>query len=221
MPRPKTRTSPPPSPDGEPTERAILRKRQILDVASDVFHTRGFHAARMDDVAAETGLNKATIYYYFPRKSDILYELYLESTDDILSRLELHPLGLSPIERLKLIVHDIIVRAAERPKQVAVYFQEQPFLHEWLEKDQMAELERRERKFLAYVQDVIEAGIDDGSFIAEDPRLLALAVIGMAAWPHRWFRPRRGGLRPNELADLYATVLLNGFAAQPAKRAGR
>ena len=48
------------------------RKSQIMNAAETVFTRSGFEAARMEDIADETGLSKATIYLYFESKDDLI-----------------------------------------------------------------------------------------------------------------------------------------------------
>lgn len=52
---------------------------RILDVALKEFARHGLHGARIDAIAAESGLNKAMIYYYFGSK-DALYLAALEES---------------------------------------------------------------------------------------------------------------------------------------------
>ncbi|MCP4137099.1 MAG: TetR/AcrR family transcriptional regulator [bacterium] len=53
----------------------ITRKR-ILDVAEDLFSEKGFDGTGMEEIARKTGINKATIYYHFKNKYDILEALF-------------------------------------------------------------------------------------------------------------------------------------------------
>ncbi|HEY7347008.1 MAG TPA: TetR/AcrR family transcriptional regulator [Ktedonobacterales bacterium] len=48
------------------------RKAQILNAATAIFARLGFHEARMEDIAKEAGLSKATLYLYFKSKDDII-----------------------------------------------------------------------------------------------------------------------------------------------------
>lgn len=48
------------------------RKEQILEAATSVFSERGMHQARMDDVAAESGVSKGLLYWYFKSKDEII-----------------------------------------------------------------------------------------------------------------------------------------------------
>lgn len=54
--------------------------QRILDVASELFYTRGIHAVGVDTVAAESGITKRTLYNRFGSK-DALVTAYLRSRD--------------------------------------------------------------------------------------------------------------------------------------------
>jgi len=69
-----SRTAPKPQ---EPRwrRRADARPDEILDAALAEFTSRGFEAARMEDIAKRAGLSKAAIYLYFPSKMAVLEAL--------------------------------------------------------------------------------------------------------------------------------------------------
>lgn len=48
------------------------RERQIVRIAEEVFATRGYQAASMDDIAARVGLSKPMLYEYFGSKEGLL-----------------------------------------------------------------------------------------------------------------------------------------------------
>ncbi len=51
------------------------RRTQILDAATQVFATQGFHRATIRDVARAAGVADGTIYNYFTNKTDLLIGL--------------------------------------------------------------------------------------------------------------------------------------------------
>jgi AcrR family transcriptional regulator len=51
------------------------RRRQILDVARQVFAEQGFHATRMSDIAQAAGVSQGTLYHYFRSKDDLFLAL--------------------------------------------------------------------------------------------------------------------------------------------------
>jgi AcrR family transcriptional regulator len=62
---------------------AARRRRQLLDVAVDVFAERGFHGTSMDEVAEAAGVTKPVLYQHFDSKR----ELFVELLDDVGSHL--------------------------------------------------------------------------------------------------------------------------------------
>lgn len=55
--------------------RSAERRDSILAAALDEFSSRGFEAARLDDVARRAGVAKGTIYLYFRDKESLFQEL--------------------------------------------------------------------------------------------------------------------------------------------------
>src|SRR3954453_23091258 len=62
---------------------AVRRRRQLLDMALEVFAQRGFHGASMAEVAKAAGVTKPVLYQHFGSKRD----LYLQLLDDVGQRL--------------------------------------------------------------------------------------------------------------------------------------
>jgi AcrR family transcriptional regulator len=62
---------------------AHARRRQLLDSALDVFATRGYHGASMNEVAEAAGVTKPVLYQHFTSKR----KLFVELLEDVGSRL--------------------------------------------------------------------------------------------------------------------------------------
>ena len=65
----------------------ITRKR-ILDVAEDLFSEKGFDGTGMEEIAQKTSINKATIYYHFKSKNDIIEALFNSIVIDLNEKLK-------------------------------------------------------------------------------------------------------------------------------------
>ena len=61
--------------------RSGERREAILAAALDEFSSRGFEAARLDDVARRAGVAKGTIYLYFRDKESLFQELISDNAD--------------------------------------------------------------------------------------------------------------------------------------------
>src|SRR6266513_871921 len=62
---------------------APRRRRQLLDVALEVFAERGYHPTSMNDLADAAGVTKPVLYQHFRSKR----ALYLELLEDVGGRL--------------------------------------------------------------------------------------------------------------------------------------
>ncbi|MGI9951448.1 TetR/AcrR family transcriptional regulator [Moorellaceae bacterium AZ2] len=58
------------------------KRRQILRAAARVFAARGYHQAKMAEIALEAGVGKGTLYEYFPSKKELFRQMvsYLFAT---------------------------------------------------------------------------------------------------------------------------------------------
>lgn len=69
-------------------QNRILRERRILDAALKIFSEKGFVSASMDDIAAEAGLTKPTLYQYFPSKDELFTAMMSQERDHMLESFE-------------------------------------------------------------------------------------------------------------------------------------
>jgi TetR/AcrR family acrAB operon transcriptional repressor len=82
-------------------ERRRANREAILHAAETVIGRRGLSAASMDEVAAEAGFSKPTLYRYVRNKAELVFELivhYLEDVDAQLKAIIARP--LDPREKL-------------------------------------------------------------------------------------------------------------------------
>lgn len=59
-------------------QRSIKSKEAILKQAREVFSQKGYHGARIDEIAEAAGINKQRIYAYFGSKQDLYHTALLE-----------------------------------------------------------------------------------------------------------------------------------------------
>ncbi len=62
-----------------------LLKSKILDVATDLFQTRGINSTGVDTIVAVAGTTKMTLYKHFGSKEDLILEVLKSGHQDFLS----------------------------------------------------------------------------------------------------------------------------------------
>ncbi len=64
---------------------ATAMREHILNVASELFSTRGINATGVDTIVSAAGIAKMTLYKYFKSKEQLIVE-YLQQHDDLLRK---------------------------------------------------------------------------------------------------------------------------------------
>ena len=59
--------------------RKTARPSEIIDAALDVFAEKGFAGARLDEIAARSGVSKGALYLYFETKEDLFRAVVREA----------------------------------------------------------------------------------------------------------------------------------------------
>ena len=68
--------------------RKDARPQELLAAALDLFVERGYAATRLDDVAAQAGVSKGTLYLYFTNKEELFKAVVRENVVPILGEAE-------------------------------------------------------------------------------------------------------------------------------------
>jgi AcrR family transcriptional regulator len=64
---------------------AARRRKQLTDVALELFGAGSYHATSMDDIAERAGVTKPVLYQHFPSKSQLYLELIRTVGDELLA----------------------------------------------------------------------------------------------------------------------------------------
>jgi AcrR family transcriptional regulator len=65
--------------DGKPRPRSEAKRARIVDAAIRHFAERGYSAARVEDIAAQLGIAKGSVFQHFRSKEGLFFEAYKKS----------------------------------------------------------------------------------------------------------------------------------------------
>ncbi|MEP7334160.1 MAG: TetR/AcrR family transcriptional regulator [Actinomycetota bacterium] len=92
----------------------IDKRRVLLEAAVRVFARRGFHAARVGDIAEEAGVAHGLLYHYFSSKEEVLETIFRETWADLLAAVrDVEESGESAREQLRQVAA-ILLRSWRR-----------------------------------------------------------------------------------------------------------
>lgn len=96
-------------------------RRLILDAALEVFSAHGFRGATLDQIAAQAGLSKPNILYYFASKEEIHVTLLGSLLDTWLDPLkQMNPKG-DPLAEILAYVHRKLDLALTLPRESRLF----------------------------------------------------------------------------------------------------
>lgn len=101
------------------------KRRLLLEAAVRVFARKGYHAARVGDIAEEAGVAYGLLYHYFPSKEDVLRSVFRETWRELIDTIRsVEQAGDPPREQLRKVA-EILLRSWRRdPDLVRVLVRE-------------------------------------------------------------------------------------------------
>lgn len=147
----------------------------ILHAATRHFAERGLAGARIDEIARDAGVNKATIYYHLGGKEELYAAVFREnmrsSTERLLSNVGAED---SAENKFKAYVQTMVENLRENRAAAPLMMRELASGAEHIPQESLQYIV----KMLTTIIQTLEQGRQDGSFRDTNPGLTHLMVIG-------------------------------------------
>lgn len=180
---------------------------QILGAARDVFGRSGLSDARMDDIAVEAGLSKATIYLYFKNKDALIAALLTSFLDEAQSGLQIMAQDTRPSGA---VIADWITQTTSVLTVNAAYAHLGFEFLALASRDTSIKAALRDH-FVAYhelISTLIVRGIETGEFATIEPAEVAKSIIAMCEGMHLiWLTSPETVDLQNDTLAAFRTIL--------------
>lgn len=192
----------------EAVTKADAQRDRILRAATEIFSRRGYRATSMNEVAAEVGLRKPTLYHYFHSKEELLVRLYEDVLAESLALArEIVATSGTPIGALRELLVSRVVYTCEHKDLLKVFFEEEGELPA----DLLETLIVRRREFEDLFLDVVRKSLRTRSVaLPGTPRIYVNTCLGAVNWIYKWYDPA-GPRNSRELGEEMAALLLAPF----------
>jgi AcrR family transcriptional regulator len=180
----------------------------ILKGATEVFRREGYARARLEDVATEVGINRASLYYYVGTKEELLVALVEHPAYEMTKHCEEARRSKLPAdEKLRTALRAFIEDLQTYPELFLLFSESQHIATIAEAAPIAANADAYSKTLLA----IVEEGVKAKTFRSDlDPRLVMLGILGMHNWIHRWYVP--GGRNTlDQIGEVFAEMVLTGL----------
>jgi AcrR family transcriptional regulator len=189
---------------------AGARRREIDEVASELFHANGYAGTSVRDIAKALDIQGASLYAHVASKEDVLWSI-VDSTATAFERraeeaLEDVETG-DPVDRLAAIVEAHVETVTSDPERASV------FVTEWrhLSPDRREQIRDRRDAYEQQFRGLIEDGIALGAFRHTDAAVAADFILSALNGIPAWYR-EDGRLSADRIADHFVDLALRSLS---------
>ncbi len=176
------------------------RAQQILDTAAKLFHKRHYHEVRMDDVAAQAGVAKGTIYRYFKDKEALyvalLYSVIQKFNEEMEASFEW---ANAPEEKIRIFL-----------ERSVIFFDQYPYFLDLMQRVEASvdayriePLVEIRQSFFESIARILEELNATGGYRIDDPYMAALVLTGMNRQMHRFYPKPWPADLPSRMAEFF------------------
>jgi len=189
--------------------RYEARRSDILRVAARIFRQRGVAETGMRDIADAADLSTANLYHYFRGKDEILFFCQDRALDRMMAAVaDARRTTPGIADRLRLVLAAHLRTLLDDVEGATAHLKV-----EWLSPVLRKRIVAKRDKYERAVRALIEAGVSSGELTADDPALIARAMLGALNWTVTWFDPA-GPRSAAAISDTVAEFLVRGVSAR-------
>lgn len=176
------------TPRGNRNNRSEHKKRQeekILRVSGRLFWQKGYLGTSVDDIAQAARINKASIYYHFKNKNQLLYEIAIKVLEELFALVTpVINADIEPEDKLSLLITNHMQVELSNPGLAGIGQQERRNLTPALMRSFIGMRDDYEAIFCQVISDIIEKN----KLQITDAKLTTMFVLGMMNSITQWYK---------------------------------
>lgn len=188
---------------------ATLTKAKILEKAKYLFSKNGYDATTTDEIAKESAVNKAMIYYYFKNKSGLYASVMSGLFDAIYDEIVAAQQTKKSIEEeLETFIKTYAIYAEENPYLPALLLRELSDSGAHLPELMFSSM----RRLFTLLSDILQRGEEKGIFTQSTPMVIHFMIIGTLNLMITTEPLRKRAMQMNENVDTCSNCTIDTIA---------
>ena len=181
-----------------------VTKEIIKKAAINLFYKKSYFATSMSNIALDSNIRKASIYYHYACKEDILFDILITTMNELTTHITTSIEGIENIEnRMRVAIRAHVKFHCDRQKEVLISDSELRGLTAKNYKSFVALRDAYEKIF----QEMLVQGMDQGYFTVCDIKLISYAILTMCTAVANWFKPD-GRLSGDNISSIYEELIV-------------
>lgn len=166
-------------------KKRSTKKEQILKTAAAMFREKGYAGSSMRDLAEQIGIEAASLYNHINSKAEILEEIVWGVSYECKEHIEeLDKTPKTAYEKIEAFTRFHIKMMLHRFEEYSV------MVNEWihLEENKLGEFAADRRVYVKKMEDVVQAGIDNGELKPLMPYVVVLNILSSVRGLEFWHK---------------------------------
>ena len=190
-------------------------KEKIRTVSVDLFFRKGYFATSISEIARGSGIQKASIYYHYASKEELLFSILRTTMEDLTACLTDSLSGVRDLEtRMRAAINSHVRFHLERQKETFIANSEL----RGLTSDHYRAIVKKRDNYENIFQNLIRDGSDLDVFAEGDIKILSYAILTLCTAGASWFKPS-GRLSSDEISVIYENFIISGLGQSQAEAA--
>jgi AcrR family transcriptional regulator len=187
-------------------------RRELLAAAKRVFAAKGYHQAKISDIAAGADVGVGTFYLHYDSKETLFLALVDQTAHELKARIDAAKASVeSPAEHSRVACEALFRFADENRETFRILFGEGVFNQA---------IRVAQGVFVADIAENVTAGIQAGIFAPHPPQVVVHAVIGLLTQVVSWWITQ-DEITLEEAVKAANGLIASGLFLRDAERTGR
>lgn len=183
------------------------RKQELINTAAQLFKQKGFASTSMRDLAAEIGMEAASLYHHIKSKDELLEVICFDLADKLTTAIaEVNDIYFNAEDKLRMAIKNHVEILTQNIHFSTVFIQDWRHLTE----PKLTEFRALRDAYEQGMRVIVQEGKNEDIFDDVDEKFAALTILSTLNWINEWYNPT-GKMNAEQIAQKLSDFILGGL----------
>lgn len=183
------------------------RKQELINTAAQLFKQKGFASTSMRDLAAEIGMEAASLYHHIKSKDELLEVICFDLADKLTTAIaEVNDIYFNAEDKLRMAIKNHVEILTQNIHFSTVFIQDWRHLTE----PKLTEFRALRDAYEQGMRVIVQEGKNEDIFDDVDEKFAALTILSTLNWINEWYNPA-GKMNAEQIAQKLSDFILGGL----------